>query len=145
MHEFIKPNENCAGRERRNTSDIDAIRNMPESDVKKYIRNRLRFGEDIELSLKNTVGCAQNVNQHYRFFMDGKYAYNMGILLKFEDLGIFDYYEFLSLRFYKGVCYIVYGNAQLGEPKLNEITDLYGYGTVEIIYEIFKITILMKI
>ncbi len=153
MSEFIKTNRVCNRYDRRNTADIEAIRNMSEPEVEQYIRNRLRFDRNIEHSLRYKLGPDESENQHYRFSMDEDYAYNMGILLKFEDLGIFDYYEFLSLRFYKGGGYVTYGNASLGmsfkkqkeQFELNEITDLYSRGTVEIIYEIFKITILMKL
>jgi hypothetical protein len=57
----------------------------------------------------------------------------------FAYLGIYDYTEYLFLDFHKGHCklYLKYWN---GTGNL-ELIDSGGYGTTEIIYEVFLNTI----
>jgi hypothetical protein len=65
--------------------------------------------------------------------------HNMKILNKFAESGIYDYTYYLFLDFYKGTptLYMRYWN----EEENIEI-DFDGYKTVDIIYEILKLTVL---
>jgi hypothetical protein len=113
-----------------------------KDEIFNFIRKRLRFEEGIVSSLKgiDTLG-----NQHKRFEMSGYESqtgycttWNLSILNEFADLGIYDFTSYLFLDFYKGTptIYLKY----FGERDNIEI-DLGGYGTIDIIYEIFKLTI----
>lgn len=64
---------------------------------------------------------------------------NLSIVNEFADLGIYDYTSYLFLDFYKGspTLYLKY----FTEAENLKIDDLDGYGTTEIIYRIFELTI----
>lgn len=84
---------------------------------------------------------------HKRFEMSGYEGevkgkctlHNLAIVNLFADLGIYDYTDYLILDFYKGIGTIYYRYFQ---TQYNQELELGGYGTTEIIYEIFKLTIL---
>lgn len=89
---------------------------------------------------------ATSLKDHYRFDMSGYESKtgqctleNMSILNKFAFLGIYDYTNFLFIDFYKGI-----GHVYLMYFWQSEYTqkEFCGEGTTEIIYEIFKLTIL---
>lgn len=66
--------------------------------------------------------------------------HNLSVLNTFIDLGIYDYTDYLFLDFYKGspTLYMKYFQT---DQNL-EFDKWSGFGTSEIIYEIFKLTIL---
>ena len=65
--------------------------------------------------------------------------WNNSVLNTFADLGIYDYTSYLFLDFYKGspTLYLKY----FYENENLEFNEWSGYGTIEIIYEIFELTI----
>lgn len=84
--------------------------------------------------------------QHKRFEMSGYESKtgqctvgNTSVLNEFADLGIYDYTSYLFLDFYKAIptLYLKY----FRENENLELDEWSGYGTTEIIYEIFKLTI----
>src|SRR5690554_3051186 len=86
------------------------------------------------------------VDEHLRFEMSGYEDYtgettvhNLSLINTFAYLGIYDYTDFLTIDFYKGT-----GTVYLSWFGTNELVeyDYSGYGTTEIIYEIFSLTIL---
>ena len=112
-----------------------------KKEVLDFIRNRLKFNEVKSLRY---VEQEDFNKEHQRFEMSGYEdktgectVNNLNILNKFADLGIYDYTTYLFLDFYKG-CGTLYlqhwGDSQ-------NIIELAGYGTTEIIYKIFKQTI----
>jgi len=122
------------------------IKNMNKEECLNFIRETLRFENSVEKSLRDYDWTTN----HYRFEMSG-YDYcktgscvvhNINILNKFAYLGLYDYTEFLYLDFYKGygIIYLKYWRGDYLE--IGESGDLSGMTTSEIIYEIFKLTIL---
>jgi hypothetical protein len=69
---------------------------------------------------------------------DNVTSFNTAILNVFEYLGIYDFTKYLFLDFYKGTPTLYFQNWR--DEKLYEI-DYSGYGTTEIILEIFNHTI----
>lgn len=128
-----------------------------ENQIKNFIRERLRIvePETIRRDVRSKGSTEEYITfleiltkQHKRFEMSG-YETKTGqsvvrtqeILNLFADLGIYNYVTYLFLDFYKGVpmLFLRYWN-----QDENLEFDLGGYGTVDIIYEIFKLTILNK-
>lgn len=123
----------------------EELKKMPKEKVFDFIRERLRFDTEVIASLRN-IDPEQLKNQHKRFEMSGYESqtgkctlWNLSILNEFADLGIYDFTSYLFLDFYKGtpMIYLKYFN----ENENLEIDDLSGYGTTEIIYKIFQLTI----
>lgn len=124
---------------------VKILKGKPEGYIQDFIREKLQFNEEL-LSQLQRVDLKNKQNLHRRFDMSG-YETTKGtqakivnsILQEFAYLGIYDYTKYLNLDFYKGqgTLYLRYFNSDL-----NEEFNLGGYGTVEIIYEIFKKTIL---
>jgi len=130
-------------------STLEDLKNYSEDQVLRFIREVLRFEYQIKKQLRHCLDRDFDL-EHYRFDMSG-YDYegagsctlhNQIVLNKFAYLGIYDYTNYLFLDFYKGTptLYLQYfGNP---ENKENLSFDYDGYGTAEIIYEVFKLTIL---
>lgn len=123
----------------------EELKKMPKEKVLDFIRERLRLDTELIASLRN-IESEQLENQHKRFEMSGYESqtgkcttWNLSILNEFADLGIYDFTSYLFLDFYKGTptIYLKYFN----ETENLEIDDLSGYGTTEIIYKIFQLTI----
>ena len=123
----------------------EELKKLPKEKIFDFIRERLRFGTEVIASLRN-IESEQLKNQHKRFEMSGYESqtgkctlWNLSILNEFADLGIYDFTSYLFLDFYKGTptIYLKYFN----ENENLEIDDLSGYGTTEIIYKIFQLTI----
>lgn len=86
------------------------------------------------------------IKNGYNFNMSGYEAAtgectvrNIALLNMFSDLGIYDYTHYLFLDFHKGIGIIYYKYWNSSE---NLHLDVSGLGTTDIIYEIFKLTIL---
>jgi len=129
---------------------VEELRSKSKDEVLDYIRCRLAIGMD-------------STEDHKRFNMSGYdiKEYNEGcntleskkgdgigsctlsnleVLNTFADLGIYDYTDYLFLDFYKGCPRLYYQDFHdRGEGEVKD--DLGGYGTTDIIYEIFLLTI----
>ncbi|MDM1494981.1 hypothetical protein HX063_06080 [Myroides odoratimimus] len=122
---------------------IEELRKLSKEEVLNEIRKILSFDKHVLGSIrdKNNVKELDVLKgQHYRFDMtgyDGTYEYNNDLLQKFNHLGIFNYHDTLEINFYKGCGTIVL--KKKGSSDVKEI-DVCGYGTVEIIYKILKLT-----
>lgn len=117
---------------------------MTKEDVFKFIKQKLDFGDNIIDQLRHVEKDVFK-REHRRFEMSGYDSTtgqctvdNINILNLFADLGIYDYTQYLFLDFYKGTptLYLRYFF-----EKDNLEFDLSGYGTTELIYEIFQKTI----
>lgn len=123
----------------------EELKKMPKEEVLDFIRERLRFDEEFIASIRS-IDSEQLKNQHKRFEMSGYESqtgkctiWNLAIINEFADLGIYDFTSYLFLDFYKGTptIYLKY----FRENENLEIDDISGYGTAEIIYKIFQLTI----
>jgi len=124
---------------------VEELKKMPKEKVFDFIRERLRLDTEVIASFRN-IDSEQLKNQYKRFEMSGYESqtgkctlWNLSILNEFADLGIYDFTSYLFLDFYKGTptIYLKYFN----ENENLEIDGLSGYGTTEIIYKIFQLTI----
>jgi hypothetical protein len=122
----------------------DMLKKQSREDVYVFIRRRLAFDENILEQLRH-INKEEMKNEHRRFEMSGYEdkkgectKFNMAIVNEFADLGIYDYTTYLFLDFHKGTptLYLQYFHSQ---DSLE--FSLGGYGTVELIYEIFEKTI----
>jgi hypothetical protein len=128
----------------------DLLNNKTEKEIFDFIRERLSFKEP-KIHLRH-VDFSLFKKEHKRFDMSGydrDYEHqdctgectvnNINIINTFADLGIYDYTRYLFLDFAKGngVLFLKY---YYDDEDLE--FDLGGLGTTEIIYEIFKKTIL---
>jgi hypothetical protein len=123
---------------------IETLQLKSKEEIFNFIRAKLSFNDDIESQLRK-VEKENFHKEHRRFDMSGYESktgectkHNIAILNEFADLGIYDYTTYLFLDFYKG-CGTLY--LQYFHEKENLEIELGGYGTTEIIYEIFQKTI----
>ncbi|TXF79585.1 hypothetical protein [Chryseobacterium sp.] len=114
-----------------------------KDEIMDFIRKRLSFDEGTAGSIRQSE---TERKQHKRFDMSGYESktgqctvWNASVLNEFADLGIYDYTSYLFLDFYKGNprLYLKYFN----ENENLEFDEWGGYGTTEIIYKIFELTI----
>ena len=124
---------------------VEELKKKSREEIMNFIRERLKFDVEIISSLRN-IEPEKLENQHKRFNMSGYESqtgkcttWNLSILNQFADLGIYDYTSYLFLDFYKGepTIYLKY----FFEDENIEISGLSGYGTIELIYKIFELTI----
>lgn len=122
----------------------EMLRKQSKDDVFNFIRKRLAFDGKLLEQLRH-IEKDDMSKEHRRFDMSGYEdkkgectLFNLSIVNEFADLGIYDYTAYLFLDFYKGspTLYLKYFS---GQENLE--FELGGYGTVEIIYEIFEKTI----
>lgn len=120
------------------------LKTKSKEEVYEFIRQKLSFEANISNSLRN-IDKEEFSKEHKRFEMSGYESNtgectlsNLAILNEFAYLGIYDYTSYLFLDFYKGcgTLYLQY----FGENENIEL-ELSGYGTTEIIYNIFEKTI----
>lgn len=125
----------------------ETLQSKTKEEIFAFIRQRLTFKNNIESQLRY-VDKEVFAKEHRRFEMSGYEdetgqctKHNLAIVNEFADLGIYDYTHYLFIDFYKGhgTLYLKYFN----DDKNLEF-ELGGYGTIEIIYEIFQKTILTK-
>lgn len=123
------------------------LKAQPKEQVFDFIRERLAFEQNMRGQLRN-IDKDEFLKEHRRFEMSGYESktgectlHNLAIVNAFADLGIYDHTHYLFLDFYKGhgTLYLRYFN----DTENIEI-ELGGYGTVEIIYEIFEKTIFLE-
>lgn len=122
------------------------LKNLDKNEILDFIKAKLSFSE-VSPHLRYVDGDLFK-KEHWRFNMSGyedkignSTVLNMEILNKFAYLGIYDYTTYLFLDFYKGTPTLYY---QYWGSSSNEEEDFGGYGTVDIIYEVFKRTILTE-
>jgi len=119
------------------------LKTKSKKEVYEFIRQKLSFEPNVSNSLRN-IDKEEFSKEHKRFEMSG-YESNTGectlsnldILNEFAYLGIYDYTSYLFLDFYKG-CGTLYFQ-YFGENENIEL-EFSGYGTTEIIYNIFEKT-----
>jgi hypothetical protein len=123
----------------------EELKSKSKDEVMNFIRQRLSFNEKITSSMRN-LESDQVEKQHKRFEMSGYESktgectvWNTSVLNEFADLGIYDYTSYLFLDFYKGTPILYLKYFQKNEDL--EFDEWGGYGTTEIIYEIFQLTI----
>ncbi|PKG57723.1 hypothetical protein [Shewanella sp. GutDb-MelDb] len=122
----------------------EELESKTKEEVMDFIRKRLAFSDEIQGHLKS-IRLEDFVKEHRRFNMSGYEGetgectqQNLAIVNEFADLGIYDYTSYLFLDFYKG-CGTLYYQYFGDSPNLEQ--ELSGFGTTEIIYEIFQKTI----
>jgi hypothetical protein len=124
-----------------NKAEVETLKTLTKDELFVFIRDELKF-DDI---VYNSTRKSSIENDHLRFDMSG-YEDKTGqctidnqiILNKFAYLGIYDHTNYLFLDFYKGIGTLYFQYFGGGE---NYSVDLSGYGTTEIIYDVFKKTI----
>lgn len=132
--------ENLYSQSIRNEIDYNIYDEL-EDYIKIYNKN-IDNSKEIKFKIRKPT----ERNEHLRFDMSGYESENgkctidnQFILNKFAYLGIYDYTDYLFLDFYKGCGTLYYKYFSTDE---NKEENFGGYGTTEIIYEIFKRTIL---
>lgn len=125
----------------------EQLREMSKDEVMEFIRDRLKMEKGVSQSVK-CLELRSDENDHYRFDMSGYEnktgectIYNLSVLNKFADLGIYDYTTYLFLDFYKGTATLYFQYFYGSEDRSHQVVDLTGKGTRQIIYSIFELTI----
>jgi len=118
---------------------IETLKTMEESEIKQFIRERLtKDGERLRFEMTG-YDSSDIPNSLYK--KGSCTLHNQKILNVFAYLGLYDYTNFLFLDFYKGgsSLYLKYWR----DDELFIDSDFTnGATTTQIIYEIFKLTIL---
>lgn len=124
---------------------VEELKSKSKDEVLNFIRQRLSFNENVTSSMRY-LESDQVEKQHKRFEMSGYESktgectvWNTSVLNEFADLGIYDYTSYLFLDFYKGMPTLYLKYFQKNEDL--EFDEWGGFGTTEIIYEIFQLTI----
>lgn len=124
---------------------VETLKQKTKEEIYEFIRERLAFNNDISEQLRY-VNTEAFKKEHKRFDMSGYETEtgkctvdNLAILNLFADLGIYNYTSYLFLDFYKGTP-TLYLKYKCSEDNLE--FDYSGYGTTDIIYEVFLKTIL---
>ena len=131
----------------------EKLKQMDDRQLTAFIRDRLKFPNPVTMSVRGD----NYEKEHYRFYMSGYdggcpgqcTTHNQMVLNKFADCGIYDGVFFLTIEFYKGTPFIIYrywddywrDQIDSKSESLMNVIELPGYGTVEIIMEVFKIAI----
>jgi excinuclease UvrABC helicase subunit UvrB len=119
-----------------------------KDEIMEFIRQRLTITKKEINHFKNlNEGGDEISDNRLRFQMSGYETktgqctvWNMEVLNRFAEFGIYDYTKYLVIDFYKGtpIIYLQYFN----EDNSIIIDELGGLGTRELIYKIFELTIL---
>ena len=117
-----------------NENIVYMLREMTAEQVCAYIRGALT---------SNGIRGRFNMSGYDSVFAKGSCTLeNQAILNKFAHLGLYDYTRFLFLDFYKGdgtVYYSYWGDSNLPHQ---ELSNLGGETTTNIIYKILQVTVL---
>lgn len=118
---------------------VETLKTMEESEIKEFIRERLtKDGERLRFKMSG-YDSSDIPNSLYE--KGSCTLHNQKILNVFAYLGLYDYTDFLFLDFYKGGSRLYFKYWRDDELFINDdFTN--GATTTEIIYEIFKLTIL---
>ncbi len=129
---------------------IYELMTLSKDEVLNFIRKRLAFDNKL-LQQLHCYNESKHLNwkgnpeiEHKRFDMTGYYGStpnNMDILNSFNDIGIYDGFEYLFINFHKGTPYIhwQYLNDTVNHNSDLEGIDLCGESTSNIVYKIFEI------
>jgi len=118
---------------------IETLKTMEESEIKQFIRERLtKDGERLRFEMTG-YDSSDIPNSLYK--KGSCTLHNQKILNVFAYLGLYDYTNFLFLYFYKGGSSLYFKYWRDDELFINDDFTI-GATTTEIIYEIFKLTIL---
>lgn len=120
------------------------IKKMNDEQLQSFVRKRLEYNGHQLDELRGLV--FHNENPHRRFDMsgygDGKGScvrHNTDILNLFSDCGIYNQIQYLFLDAYKGSMTLYYKG---WEQNKSLECDLAGGGTVEVIMQILKLTVI---
>jgi hypothetical protein len=118
---------------------VETLKTMEESEIKQFIRERLtKDGERLRFEM---TGYDSSDIPNSLYQKGSCTLHNQKILNVFAYLGLYDYTNFLFLDFYKGTSSLYF--KYWGDDELFIDDDFtIGATTTEIIYEIFKLTIL---
>ncbi len=120
------------------------LNKQSKEDIYDFIRQKLAFDDNMLKQFKH-IDSDKIKKEHRRFEMSGYESKkgestlsNLSIVNEFAYLGIYNSTSYLFLDFYKGTptLYLKYFHSEE-----NIELDLSGLGTVDIIYEIFEMTI----
>jgi len=118
---------------------VETLKTMEESEIREFIRERLtKDGERLRFEMSG-YDSSDIPNSLYE--KGSCTLHNQKILNVFAYLGLYDYTNFLFLDFYKGGSRLYFKYWCDDELFIND-DFTYGATTTEIIYEIFKLTIL---
>ena len=118
---------------------IETLKTMEESEIKQFIRERLtKDGERLRFEM---TGYDSSDIPNSLYEKGSCTLHNQKILNVFAYLGLYDYTNFLFLDFYKGGSSLYFKYWRDDELFINDDFTI-GATTTEIIYEIFKLTIL---
>ena len=121
---------------------VNELRKMSKQEVISYIRGILDAGRRVrfEMSGYNYENSESGFNLEKDVCVS---VYNQRIIDRFAFLGIYDYFKFLHIDFYKGTGELYFRS--WGDSHYigycNE-DDFGGWSTTDIIYYIFEISIL---
>lgn len=127
---------------------MEDIKNYSKEETLDFIRKRLKFDNHLLGQLRHYVVPFDDMfKEHKRFEMSGYDGgkkgsctiHNQNILNLFADLGIYDYTYYLSLDFCKGNATLYF---RYWDNEMDNEYEFDNIGTVEVIYEIFQLTIL---
>ena len=118
---------------------VETLKTMEESEIREFIRERLtKDGERLRFEM---TGYDSSDIPNSLYQKGSCTLHNQKILNVFAYLGLYDYTNFLFLDFYKGGSSLYF--KYWGDDELFIDPDFTnGATTTQIIYEIFKLTIL---
>ena len=118
---------------------VETLKTMEESEIREFIRERLtKDGERLRFEM---TGYDNSDIPNSLYEKGSCTLHNQKILNVFAYLGLYDYTNFLFLDFYKGGSRLYFKYWHDDELFINDAFT-NGATTTEIIYEIFKLTIL---
>ena len=118
---------------------VETLKTMEESEIREFIRERLtKDGERLRFEM---TGYDSSDIPNSLYQKGSCTLHNQKILNVFAYLGLYDYTNFLFLDFYKGGSRLYFKYWHDDELFINDAFT-NGATTTEIIYEIFKLTIL---
>ena len=118
---------------------VETLKTMEESEIREFIRERLtKDGERLRFEM---TGYDSSDIPNSLYEKGSCTLHNQKILNVFAYLGLYDYTNFLFLDFYKGGSRLYFKYWHDDELFINDAFT-NGATTTEIIYEIFKLTIL---
>jgi len=129
---------------------VEELRSRGKKEVLDYIRCRLAIGMESTIEHKrfNMSGYNNGENKRCNTLESKKGSgvgsctlSNLEVLNTFADLGIYDYTTYLFLDFFKGTPTLYFQYFDDWANIENHKKEFSGWGTIEIIYEIFLVTI----
>ena len=121
---------------------VNELREMSKPEVLSYIRGILDAGRRVrfEMSGYNYENSESGFNLEKDVCVS---VYNQNIIDRFAFLGIYDYFKFLHVDFYKGAGELYFRFFDRSYYAVDcEEKDFGGWSSADIIYYIFEISIL---